>query len=83
MGYTVQLDAQPPVDAGLPASVTCKDFVGGKTATGVPFSVSVVALGVHTVTVTGYAIGTTTPPATVTFPLGPAPSKPTNVRITK
>lgn len=83
MGYTVQLDAQTAVDVGMPTAASCKNFVGGATTMGIPFSVSVSTVGVHTVSIVGYNLTGNSPAASLTFPIGPAPGKPANGRVTK
>lgn len=85
LGYTLQLDANAPVDVGLPAvNPSCKAFVGGAVAPCVPFSVQVPSAGSHTVQIIGYNIAGPSAPASITFtaPTG-SPSVPGGVKIIK
>lgn len=83
MGYIVQLDMNPATDVGLPAQTTCQNFVGGSTSACVPFSVSIAALGSHTVKVIGYNLGGSSPAASITFNVSAPPGNPNNGRVTK
>lgn len=85
MGYTVQLDAGAPIDVGMPAvNPSCKDFVGSKLGSCVPFTVTVTTAGIHTVKVVAYDLSGSSPNGTVlTFPVSAPPGDPGNLRLAK
>jgi hypothetical protein len=83
VGYVVTLDGGAPGDIGMPAQTSCKDFVGGATANGVPFAVQVPSTGPHTVSIAGYNLVNVGPATSITFTLPTsAPGAPA-VRVTK